>query len=128
MFWSEELKTMKLDKRPDGPMLEGACWNYARAVQAELMLVAGGLTVEEKALTKTGDVVVLKTRAHPAVGIVSRAWTLVRAFCSEFGLSPASRAGLTLDKDVNREQQRANFLESLKRPRGEPAGGSTLIQ
>src|SRR5574337_2001247 len=40
-FWKAELEGMKLDCRPDAMMLEGACVNYARAVQADIILTHG---------------------------------------------------------------------------------------
>jgi P27 family predicted phage terminase small subunit len=92
---------MDLDKRPDGPMLEGACVNYARAVEADLILERDGLTVEEKFIDEeSGEAVVLKVKKHPAVEISNGAWRLLRAFCSEFGLSPVSRTRLQIGKDA----------------------------
>jgi phage terminase small subunit len=40
-FWAEELRAMKLDARSDAMMLEGACVNYARAVQAAAIIQRG---------------------------------------------------------------------------------------
>lgn len=125
MFWSEELKGMKLDKRPDAQMLEGACWAYARAVEAELIRDRDGSIVYEKTITEDGEVIILKTKKHPAVEVGNRAWLLVRAFCSEFGLSPASRARLTIDKPDGDAD--ADFMRSLAAPRVK-SEGSPLVQ
>ena len=115
-FWAEELASMKLDKRPDGMMLEGACVNYARAVAADLLVEEKGLLVEDKFIDDSGEIHVLKTKKNPAVEISSRAWLLVRAFCSEFGLSPASRTRLTIPKDDSGEID--NLMKALREPRG----------
>lgn len=125
MFWSEELKTMKLDKRPDAQMLEGACWAYARAVEAELVRDRDGSIIYDKVIAEDGEVIILKTKKHPAVEIGNRAWLLVRAFCSEFGLSPASRTRLTPDKSDGDSD--AEFMKSLSAPRVK-SEGSPLVQ
>ena len=98
-FFSAELAAMKLDKRPDGPMLEGTCRAYERAVKADLILDKQGLTVEDKFVDKDGEVLVLRVRKHPAVEISNRSWLIVKAFCSEFGLTPVSRIRLNSDFD-----------------------------
>jgi P27 family predicted phage terminase small subunit len=54
-------------------------------------------------------------KTHPAVRQGNQAWALMRAFCSEFGLSPVSRMRLAIDKDDAGE---ADLLELLGRPRG----------
>jgi P27 family predicted phage terminase small subunit len=97
-FWALELAIMSLDRRPDAMMLEGACMGYAHAVEADLALARDGMIVEESIVDKeSGEVVVLKRKAHPAVSISRIAWNQVRAFAGEFGLSPVSRTRLTLE-------------------------------
>src|SRR4051812_27853685 len=51
-FWAEELESMKQSFRPDGMMLEGACVNYARAVQADLIVDRDGPIVEKSTIDK----------------------------------------------------------------------------
>jgi len=53
-FWVPELEIMSLDKRPDAMMLEGACVNYARAVQADLLIEREGL-MEKKGFPESYD-------------------------------------------------------------------------
>lgn len=115
-FWSEQLAIMKLDKRPDGPMLEGACVAYARAVAADLILETEGLTFKDSYIdAESKEVIVLKIRKHPAVEISNRAWLLVKAFCVEFGLSPASRTRLVVDKGDKDDD--AAVIAALSQPR-----------
>lgn len=122
-FFSEELAAMKLDKRPDGPMLEGVCRAYERAVQADLILDKQGLTFDEKFIDDTGEVHILKIKKHPAVEISNRSWLIVKAFCSEFGLTPVSRIRLSV---ANQDDEGADDLAAmLSRPR-QP--GSALVQ
>lgn len=113
-FWSEELADMQIDHRPDAMMLEGACINYSRAVQADLILENEGLMVEEWGENReSGKRILLKMRQHPAIHVSNAAWRQVRAFCSEFGLSPVSRTRLSIEKKDKTE----DLMEMLSRPR-----------
>ena len=114
---------MNLDRRPDAMMLEGACVNYARAVEADLVVVREGITVEESVLdNESGERIVLKVKKHPAVEVSNQAWRQVRAFCSEFGLSPVSRTRLSIEKH---ESAGADLMELLSRPRA-PRANATV--
>lgn len=114
-FWARELSIMQLDRRPDGPMLEGACVAYSRAVEADLILSEKGIIVEDKFIDDSGEVIVLKTKKHPAVEISNRSWVLVKAFCSEFGLSPVSRTRLAIPKDDDGDIDA--LMKALREPR-----------
>jgi len=105
---------MKLDARSDAMMLEGACVNYARAVQADAM-IQRGCQVEEPIINHTtGKVIGTKIKNHPAVAVSNSAWRQVRAFCSEFGLSPVSRTRLALEQpDTSSE----DLMKLLTTPR-----------
>lgn len=113
-FWREELEAMGIDSRPDAMMLEGACVNYARAVQADLIL-ARGCQVEEPILDSEGDQIGVKVKNHPAVAVSNACWRQVRAFCSEFGLSPVSRTRLSFDKKPGDGEE--DLLKLLSQPR-----------
>ena len=115
---------MDLDRRPDAMMLEGACTNFARAVEADRILDADGLIVEDMAITEDGATVVLKRKKHPAVEISSRAWSLVRAFCSEFGLSPVARTRLAIGKETGSGDD--DLMKLLMRPRDKKAPTTTV--
>lgn len=115
---------MKLDKRPDAPMLEGACVAYSRAVSADLLVEEKGLLVEDKFIDDSGEIHVLKIKKNPAVEISNRSWVIVRAFCSEFGLSPVSRTRLSIEKsDKNADDE---FMAALAAPRAPRAGTDTV--
>src|SRR5436305_14436798 len=94
-FWREELIAMNIDSRPDAMMLEGACVGYGRAVEADEMLAKQGLVIAQPIVDINGQRISVKVKDHPAVAISNAAWRQVRAFCSEFGLSPVSRTRLT---------------------------------
>lgn len=118
-FWRDELIAMNLDFRPDAMMLEGACVGYARAVQADLILASDGpVCIHETLDPQTGDRM-QKLKAHPAVAISNSAWSQVRSFCSEFGLSPGSRTRLTIEKPDNGEKDLMEMLSAPREPRKE---------
>ncbi len=124
-FWSEELAAMDLDRRPDAMMLEGACTNFARAVEADLLVQIEGLVITTEIKTnKSGEVLSIKKRKNPAVEISSKAWTLVRSFCSEFGLSPVSRTRLAIGKDAQKDDDLAALL--LRPREKKPSPESTV--
>jgi P27 family predicted phage terminase small subunit len=126
-FWAAELVAMKLDKRPDGPMLEGACRAYERAVKADLLLDKEGWTFQDKtvSVTKKADgeeikSVSARTRTHPAIAISHKAWMLVKAFCSEFGLSPVSRTRLSIENAPDDSDELAALLTQPRRETANP--------
>jgi P27 family predicted phage terminase small subunit len=113
-FWSEELESMNLDCRPDAPMLEGACVAYARAIAADELVERDGLIIDQ--ISNKGEV---RAVTNPAISISNAAWKNVKAFCSEFGLSPASRTRLTLEKRDETQQELMELLSSPRKPRAE---------
>jgi P27 family predicted phage terminase small subunit len=115
-FWAVELEEMDLDARPDAMMLEGACVGYERAVLADRMIQRHGLIREVYCLDKRRKRVLLRSGPHPAIRISAVAWAQVRSFCSEFGLSPASRARLSVEKPNEAGDE---LVKILSRPRSE---------
>jgi P27 family predicted phage terminase small subunit len=95
--WTEQLAIMELDRRPDAEMLEGACVAYQRAVKADCEIQRDGITTRKYA-EYDGEQVVVGIQPHPAIKISERAWAQVKAFCVEFGFTPASRAKLATAK------------------------------
>jgi P27 family predicted phage terminase small subunit len=113
--WSEELERMNLDCRPDAQMLEGACVAYEAAIDCYEKIQAQGRLVAKRALDpETNKLVVVSVKTNPLVGQMNAAWMIMRAFCSEFGLSPVSRTRLTVDKPDDSEDE---LMEILSQPR-----------
>lgn len=80
----EELQRLQVTKPVDGPALEMACETYARWKTAKRERIAEGLTSENSQGRVTS----------PLVGIEERASKEFRAWCAEFGLTPAAEAKL----------------------------------
>ena len=58
----------------------------------------GKLVAKKECNPKTGQMEVVDVRPHPALHIRDRALMQMRAFCAEFGLSPVSRARLSVEQ------------------------------
>jgi P27 family predicted phage terminase small subunit len=113
--WSEELERMNLDSRVDGQMLEGACVAYEAAIECYENIQKQGRLVAKRAVDpETNKLVVVSVKTNPLVGQMNAAWMIMRAFCSEFGLSPVSRTRLTVEKPDDGEDE---LLEILSQPR-----------
>jgi len=120
-FLVAKLEQMDIDRQADALMLEGAAVNYARAVEADILIARDGAVVEESVIDEeSGERVVLKRKTHPAVAISKESWRLAKVFLSEFGLSPASLSRVSVDPGGKGE----DLAEILSRPR--PARNSSI--
>jgi len=114
-MWSEELERMNLDSRPDGPMLQGACIAFETAIECYLTIRKQGRVIAKRVLDpQTNTLVVGGLKPHPAVAQMNAAWMVLRAFCSEFGLSPVSRTRLAVDKPADADD---DLIAILSQPR-----------
>ena len=118
---------MNLDCRPDALMLEGACVAYEAALDSYETIQKQGRLVAKRILDpETNKLVVVNVKSHPSVAQGNSAWMLMKAFCSEFGLSPVSRTRLTIEKPATGE---ADLMEILSRPRErKPQNPTEVIQ
>jgi P27 family predicted phage terminase small subunit len=85
---------MQMDYSADAVILEGACVNYARAIEADEELKDACTWKEPLIDKRTGDVIGYKLKNHPAMARSSTCWRNVQSFCSELGLSLISRQRL----------------------------------
>lgn len=117
-FLAGQIEIMNQDHQPDALMLEGVCVNYARAVKADAAVERDGITFEESTIDEeSGERIILNIKANPAAAISDKAWKLVRAFCTEFGLSPSSLTRLKLEKPDDGTEDLALLLASPREPK-----------
>ena len=103
LIWREELELMGIDYSADAVVLEGACVNYARAIQMDHLIELDGELIEEDLRDRvTSQVIWTRLRKHPAVAISNACWKQVHMFCSELGLSIVSRTRLAVDSETSR--------------------------
>ncbi len=95
------LREMKVLTAADGKALAAYCHNFARWFQAESELDRLGIMVEEPILggpIEHREIVGYKYKRNPCNGISNDAQKLMKSFLIEFGLTPASRAKLRIEK------------------------------
>lgn len=92
-----ELDRLGLLTVVDGSALEGACTAKSLAVKCWKLLQGGEIT--QTVTTKFGEV--QKERAE--FGMFIKAWSQYKGFCTEYGLTAASREKLSASTDRKRE-------------------------
>ena len=113
-FWANELRKMDLDRRPDMHMLEGAVIAYAETVACFELVEKQGRVIPRRARDASGNWVVVGMVTHPAVRQRNQALLIMRAFCSEFGLSPISRTRLAVEPPDDEDD---DLMALLRQPR-----------
>lgn len=86
----EQMGSIGMLKPLDGPALKMACETYSRWEQAKDMRLDLGPTMQ----TASGE------RAGPWVGIEERAGKEFRAWCAEFGFTPAAERNLVSQNEA----------------------------
>jgi P27 family predicted phage terminase small subunit len=109
---------MEMDFRADATMLAAACVMYQRATEADETLRREGAQIREVMFDRTRRRKKLgaRLRNHPAISVSHTAWRAVAAFCSELGLTLASRQRIAIDPDVN-SGSRDELMRLLTLPR-----------
>jgi P27 family predicted phage terminase small subunit len=97
----------------DGKALAGYCESYALWEQARTEYQKHGITFREmfevKGVMIAGDI-----KQNPAVTIANQALKTMKAFLIEFGLTPASRRNLKIEKKSGDENPMDNFMNRKK--------------
>ena len=86
-----ELEAIGVLSTIDGSALAAYCQAYSRWLQAEAEIDAHGITLVTKHETEKG-LVDGDIKKNPAVTVANDAMKLMRAFLSEFGMTPSSRS------------------------------------
>lgn len=89
--WAPQLVKHGLLSIIDGIAFRGLLKAYVKAMKADRIIDRKGFTV----MTSTGTEI---QRAE--VAVAHNSWKLVKDFCSEFGLTPASRSRIKLDVNL----------------------------
>lgn len=103
-FWNEyghKLHRLGLMTEIDGPAFAAVCQRYSLWVRCEKRLKSKGLIMK----TETGY-----EQQRPEVSIAKNALADVKAFLTEFGMTPASRSKIDLKLDEKEEDQMEKLL------------------
>jgi P27 family predicted phage terminase small subunit len=95
-----ELNAAGLLTTIDGAVLAAYCMAYARWMDAEAALA------RMKARDELNSALMIKTKngnaiQNPLVGVANRAMLLVHRFAAEYGMTPAARARIEAEPNVN---------------------------
>lgn len=96
-----ELESLGLLTKIDRAQLAAYCQSYARWYEAEMVIKRDGMIMT----TATGY-----QQQMPAVGIARQAMADMRAFASEFGLSPAARTRISVKPAEGAKDATEDFL------------------
>jgi len=91
-----ELERLKLLTEIDGIALEGLCVSYSMWKEAVEFIKKNGTTYRIPRTNKKGKVVSVYIAQFPEVSIAIQCLKQIRAFASEFGLTPSSRGKIFL--------------------------------
>ena len=105
---------MDLDRRPDMHMLEGCCIAYAETIACFELVEKQGRVIPRRARDANGNWVVVGLMTHPAVRQRNQAMMILKAFCDEFGLTPAARTRLSVEPPDDEED---DLMKLLSQPR-----------
>lgn len=105
-LWTEifsEYGKVGLITRVDLGSFHSLCSWYGIFREAEDIVRAKGLEVEEEVYNKEGQVVGTKTITNPMIMVMDKAQKNYLAMAKEFGVTPSSRAGLTFEPKENKD-------------------------
>jgi P27 family predicted phage terminase small subunit len=93
-----ELKPLGMLSSIDGKALAAYCHAYERWVQAEEEVERHGLLIKESQYSDEDVEIGVKYKRNPAVTISNDALKLMKSFLIEFGMTPAARSRLRVEK------------------------------
>lgn len=102
-----ELERLGLLTIIDMAAFAGYCQSYAKWKKAETFLKKHGMTIKIPQKDEYGNVKSFQLKKFPEVSIANECLKHIRAFASEFGLTPSSRGRIylptgTLDEEFER--------------------------
>lgn len=127
------LREMKVVTEADAKALSAYCHNFARWMEAEKEIVERGILIDEPIVKRTTEpdhrtgrpvvveeIVGYRTKKNPAVNISHEAQKLMKSFLIEFGMTPASRTKIRVEKPAE-----ADPFEAYLAGGGIPSDAST---
>lgn len=95
-----ELEKLGLFTGIDRVAFECYCQSYAKWKKAEIFLKKHGMTIKIPQKDEFGKVVSIQVKKFPEVSIANECLKQIRAFASEFGLTPSSRGRIFLPSEI----------------------------
>jgi P27 family predicted phage terminase small subunit len=98
----------------DGYSLTAVCQSYATWAKCQRYLIKNGMTLEIVKIDDDGNPYTSYIQQRPEVAIGNKALLAFKSFCTEFGLTPSSRAGI----DIKPDSEELDPMEALLRSKG----------
>jgi P27 family predicted phage terminase small subunit len=105
-----ELARIGVLGRIDSSGIAAYCQAYSRWLQAEKEIDTHGITFQTHYTDNEGNVLPGDIKKNPAVTVANDAMKLMRAFASEYGLTPASRGRIHAKPEDEEKDQAANYF------------------
>jgi P27 family predicted phage terminase small subunit len=101
----------------DGKALAAYCECFAQWRRAMEEVEERGILIEEPIVSRaTEDVVGYKVKRNPAISIANDNLKLMKSFLVEFGLTPASRGRLKIEKPEGEADPMDAYLAAANQP------------
>ncbi len=97
---ASELEKLGLLTALDKVAFECYCQSYAKWKKAEKFLKKHGTTIKIPQKDEYGEVISIKVKKFPEVSIANECLVQIKAFASEFGLTPSSRGRVYLPSGI----------------------------
>ena len=102
--WKEVVTGLKrfglLDKA-DGTHIEGLCYHYQQAKEAEAMIKKDGICV----VGASGSLI-----KNPACTVSAHAWGIIRGYCNDLGLNHLSRQRMNSNAQPEETDKESKYL------------------
>lgn len=108
-----ELERLGLMTIINGPAFEAVCQSYATWVHCEKYLEKHGLTLDLERHDKEGNVIGTYVQQRPEVAIGQKALQAMKAFCTEFGLTPASMSRISTGRGAEDDDPMERLLRGV---------------
>lgn len=101
------LQRMRVLSPAYGAALAGYCQTYARWFEAEADITENGSIIEEPIIRRRrgedDEIAGYKRKKNPAVAIANESMKIMRAFLSDFGLSPSTLSKVSMNAEQEKE-------------------------
>jgi len=109
-----QLEKIGLLSKLDRVALAGYCQTYAKWRQAEEFIEKHGFSLTIPKKDEEGRVISMYIQQYPQVSIAKQCLDQIKAFCAEFGLTPAERSRLSIGEKDKKDDPMADILNGVR--------------
>jgi P27 family predicted phage terminase small subunit len=113
-----DLSALGVLSRIDGKALAAYCHAFDRWMQAEKEVKRYGIVVKEPVLLQGEPTGFVRHKKNPAVTVSETAMKLMKSFLIEFGMTPAARSRIRIEKPSSEDPQESYVRRKLEAAKG----------